>query len=89
MPFEYINVSEHEHIYTIELARPEVLNAINQEMHDELQQAFDDFAANDNMYLAVVRGAGERAFSAGSDLKAIVESREAEHLPKKWVCGID
>ena len=88
MPFEYINVSEHEHIYTIELARPEVLNAINQEMHDELQQAFDDFAANDNMYLAVVRGAGERAFSAGSDLKAIAKAGKPNTYPKSGYAGL-
>ena len=88
MSFNYLNVSRKNHIYTIELARPEVLNAINQEMHDELQQAFDTFAQEDDAYLAVVRGAGDRAFSAGSDLKAIAKAGKPNTYPKNGYAGL-
>jgi crotonobetainyl-CoA hydratase len=40
-------------------------------MHHELQAAFDDFAADPDQFVAVVTGAGARAFCAGSDLKAL------------------
>ena len=88
MAFKYIRVNENKHIYTIELARPEVLNAINQQMHDELQQAFDHFAENDDLYLAVVRGAGDRAFSAGSDLKAIAKAGKPNTYPRSGYAGL-
>ncbi|MGR8948354.1 MAG: enoyl-CoA hydratase-related protein [Gammaproteobacteria bacterium] len=88
MNYRYINVSDSDHILTIELARPEVLNAINQEMHDELEHAFDSFAGDDNQYLAVVRGAGSRAFSAGSDLKAIARAGKPNTYPKHGYAGL-
>ena len=88
MNYQHIKVSSKDHIVTIELSRPEVLNAINQQMHDELQYVFDDFASNDDLYLAVVRGAGSRAFSAGSDLKAIAKAGKPNTYPKNGYAGL-
>ncbi len=48
------------------------MNAINAQMHHELQAAFDAFAADAEQLVCVVTGAGDRAFCAGSDLKAAV-----------------
>jgi crotonobetainyl-CoA hydratase len=56
-------------VTTVTLQRPEVLNAIHRPMHEELEAAFDAFAAADDQYVCVVTGAGDRAFCAGSDLK--------------------
>ncbi len=58
-------------VRTITLNRPEALNAINAAMHDELEAAFNAFAAADDEHICVITGAG-RAFCAGSDLKAAV-----------------
>ena len=88
MGYEYINVESADHIMRITLNRPEVLNAINQEMHDELQAAFDAFAADNEQYLAVVSGAGERAFSAGSDLKAIAQAGKPNVYPASGYAGL-
>ncbi|MEM9621499.1 MAG: enoyl-CoA hydratase-related protein [Pseudomonadota bacterium] len=71
MTYECIQVSQTGHITHILLDRPAALNAITPAMHAELQQAFDNFAADPDQYLGVIRGAGERAFCAGSDLKSI------------------
>jgi crotonobetainyl-CoA hydratase len=59
-------------VTTVTLNRPQVMNAINGLMHVELQAAFDAFAAADDQWICVAAGAGERAFWAGSDLKAAV-----------------
>tara|TARA_R110001606_G_scaffold139185_7_gene277648 strand:+ start:4554 stop:5330 length:777 start_codon:yes stop_codon:yes gene_type:complete len=67
-----ISVSVSDNITTITLNRPEVMNAINHEMHHELQAAFDDFAKDDEQLICVVTGSGRKAFCAGSDLKAAV-----------------
>jgi len=55
-------------IANLTLNRPEVLNALNLEMRDELWYALDAIEADDEMRVIVLRGAGERAFSAGADL---------------------
>jgi crotonobetainyl-CoA hydratase len=67
---EFIKVETAGAVTTVTLNRPEVMNAINPQMHQELQQAFDAFAADASQFVCVVTGAGERAFCAGSDLKA-------------------
>src|ERR1700734_2087863 len=45
------------------------MNALHPPAHFELAQVFDDFAADPEQWVAIVTGAGERAFSAGNDLK--------------------
>ncbi len=88
MDYEFIQVACDGHVTRITLNRPEVLNALNQGMHDELQQAFDTFAADDTQYLAVIRGAGERAFSAGSDLKSIAKRGKPHVYPRLGYAGL-
>jgi crotonobetainyl-CoA hydratase len=67
---DFIKVETSGHVTTITLNRPEAMNAINPQMQQALQEAFDAFAADPAQRVAVVTGAGERAFCAGSDLKA-------------------
>ena len=52
------------------LNRPEVLNAIDNTLASELGQACQELAADTDVWAVIFRGAGERAFSAGADLKA-------------------
>ncbi len=88
MNYQFITVVKHNHITRITLNRPEVMNAINQQMHDELQSAFDDFASDDSQYLGVIAGAGERAFSAGSDLKSIAKQGKPHVYPRCGYAGL-
>jgi enoyl-CoA hydratase/carnithine racemase len=77
MAFTFIVVTEDGPVTTIRLNRPEVMNAIHTPMHFELQAAFDAFAADPAQRLCIVRGAGDRAFCAGSDLKYAAEMAKA------------
>jgi enoyl-CoA hydratase/carnithine racemase len=86
--YQYILVTRANHVTRITLNRPEVLNAINQDMHDELQHAFDAFAVDDEQYLGVICGTGERAFCAGSDLKAIAAARKPNVYPASGYAGL-
>ena len=86
--YQFISVAKEANVTHITLNRPRLMNAINQQMHDELQHAFDDFEADNNQYLGVMRGAGDRAFSAGSDLKAIAESGEPNAYPASGYAGL-
>jgi len=69
--YEFIQVERQGAVTTVTLNRPEVMNALHIPMHQELQAAFDDFADDDRQQVCIVTGAGERAFCAGSDLKAV------------------
>lgn len=88
MSFEYITVEKAARVTTITLNRPEVLNAINPVMHEELQRAFDDFATDDEQLVGVVTGSGDRAFCVGSDLKAIAASDERPPYPQHGYAGV-
>jgi dehydration protein DpgD len=52
----------------VTLNRPHVLNAMDLRTHEELGEIWDDFAADDDVWVAVLAGAGTRAFSTGQDL---------------------
>ncbi len=85
---QFIKVAQKGHVTTITLDRPEAMNAINPRMHEELQQAFDAFATDANQFLCVVTGAGDRAFCAGSDLKAIAASDVRAPYPRNGYAGL-
>lgn len=69
MPFEFIRYEKAGRIVWITINRPEVMNALHPPANMELSQAFDDFAADSDAWVAIITGAGEKAFSAGNDLK--------------------
>lgn len=68
---ETILVEVADGVRKVTLNRPEVLNSINAQMHAELEEAFNQYAAAPDEHLCVITGSG-RAFCAGSDLKAAV-----------------
>lgn len=57
------------HVLWLTIDRPEVMNAIRPQTQAELTQAVHDFDADDDLWVVVVQGAGDRAFCAGWDLK--------------------
>ena len=69
MAYQYVAVEKDGPITTVTLNRPEVMNALHSDAHFELAEVFDAFAADESQWVAIVTGAGERAFSAGNDLK--------------------
>lgn len=67
-----------DHCAWITLNRPASLNALNPELRWQLSQHLDEVERNDDIWLAVLTGAGDRAFSAGADLKQRARERDAE-----------
>jgi enoyl-CoA hydratase/carnithine racemase len=87
MASEFILTAAQGGVFTVTLNRPEKLNALLPEMHMALEQAFDRFAADDALLVCVVRGAGERAFCAGSDLTAF-KAEGGSPYPKTGYAGL-
>lgn len=75
--YEFILYEERDHVAWITLNRPEVLNAMHPPMAEELADAWERVRDDDNVWIGVLTGSGERAFSAGSDLKWRAEAGEA------------
>ena len=69
MDYEFAIYEQHDHIARITINRPEVMNALHPDASRELSGIWDDFAANDDLWVAILTGAGSRGFSAGNDLK--------------------
>lgn len=84
---QFITVEANGPVTIVTLNRPEVMNAINAQMHHELQAAFDAFAADAQQLVCVVTGEGDRAFCAGSDLKAAVTGGHRDY-PASGYAGL-
>jgi enoyl-CoA hydratase/carnithine racemase len=67
--YEFCRVEREGPVTIVTLNRPDVMNALHPPAHYELHEIFDAFAADREQWVAIVTGAGERAFSAGNDLK--------------------
>ena len=65
---EFCKVDKTDHIMTVTLNRPERLNALHPPANAELGEVFDEFAGDDDMWVAIMTGEG-RGFSAGNDLR--------------------
>ena len=79
-----VSRSDDDFVVTVELCRPDALNAMNTEMGEELLRCFDAFQWDRTVRVVVFTGAGERAFCVGGDLKEregmTDEAWRAQHL---------
>ena len=66
--YQTISLARKGRLLTITLNRPDALNAVNREMHEELADVFNFAALDEHSDVVVLTGAG-RAFSAGGDLE--------------------
>ena len=73
MSFQVIKTDQVDRVAIITLSRPEVLNALNLQLVQELDQAITQMEQDDDVGAIVITGDGERAFSAGADIH---ENRE-------------
>ncbi|MFC3991689.1 enoyl-CoA-hydratase DpgD [Actinoplanes siamensis] len=70
---DVVRYTKDGHVAVVTLDRPQVLNAMNLRMHEELARVWDDVQADDDVWVAVLTGAGDKAFSVGQDLKELAE----------------
>jgi enoyl-CoA hydratase/carnithine racemase len=68
--YKLIKVEKDDKIAVFTLNRPEALNAINAELHTELEDIFGDVAQDNDVNAVVLTGAG-RAFCSGGDVKGM------------------
>lgn len=71
-------------IATITINRPGAMNAMNREVYRLLEQVMEDVERDDGVWVAIVTGAGDRAFSAGADLKEYAREPFAEFFQRSF-----
>jgi enoyl-CoA hydratase/carnithine racemase len=78
---EFCSVEKDGHLTIVTIERPERMNALHPEANAELGAVFDEFAADANAWVAIITGRGERAFSAGNDLRHQAEGGKRVPTP--------
>jgi len=73
MTYQTILYGVEQRVATITLNRPDVRNAMNDAMRRELVACFTALAVDDDVSVVVVTGGGDKAFSAGADIREFVE----------------
>jgi enoyl-CoA hydratase len=84
MEFETLLLSHEGAVATITVNRPQSLNALNAQMFLDLKEAFAHLADRDDIRVIIVRGAGERAFVAGADIKEMPDMAPAAAEQRSW-----
>ncbi|MGH2928128.1 MAG: enoyl-CoA hydratase-related protein, partial [Solirubrobacteraceae bacterium] len=79
MPFEFILVERRGRVELITLDRPKALNALSQELIEELGRALDAADQDPEVGAAVITG-GPRVFAAGADIADMAERSSVEQL---------
>ncbi len=68
-----------DHIAYLTINRPEVMNALDPETYQELSNAWIEVRDNPEIWVAIITGAGDRAFTAGADLRKTIPRQ-----PEVW-----
>jgi enoyl-CoA hydratase len=71
--YEHLRYERHGAVTVITIDRPERMNAIGARTSRELVAAWDRFRTDDDALVGILTGAGDRAFSAGGDLKSFAD----------------
>ena len=72
-----INITVNDGVAVAVLNRPDAMNSIDPEMREELYALWDRIREDDAIRVAVITGAGDKAFCTGSDLKKTMPPKES------------
>ncbi|NYI75544.1 acetyl-CoA acetyltransferase [Nocardioides panzhihuensis] len=85
--YESVLVRRDGHLLEITINRPEKRNSLTPPANDELDEVFDAYFADPDLWVAIITGAGERAFSTGNDL-SYSASGKPRYMPKNGFGGL-
>ena len=85
--YEHVRLRRDGHLLEVTINRPEARNSLHPMANDELDHVFDAYFADDDLWVAILTGAGEKAFSAGNDL-VYSASGKPIWVPKNGFAGL-
>ncbi len=94
MSYQFIIYEKSDGVATITLNRPDVRNAWSPELAQEFLAAMEDAQKDENVKAVIITGAGEKAFSAGADIKAMkgmtaLKARELSNMGYRVCSAIE
>jgi enoyl-CoA hydratase len=78
MAFQDLIVEKENKILLVKINRPSVLNALRKDTFLELEEILNEYENSDAYWLMIITGIGERAFSAGGDIKALAKMNKSD-----------
>ncbi|MGB0921206.1 MAG: enoyl-CoA hydratase-related protein [Alphaproteobacteria bacterium] len=84
---EFASIEKEGHLTIITINRADRMNSLHPPANEELAAAFDDFEADPDQWVAIITGAGDKAFSAGNDLRWQAEGN-AITVPETGFAGL-
>jgi acetyl-CoA C-acetyltransferase len=85
--YEHVLARRDGHLLEVTINRPQARNSLHPMANDELDHAFDCYFADDDLWVAIITGAGEAAFCAGNDL-VYSASGKPTWVPKNGFAGL-
>ncbi|MGW2572122.1 acetyl-CoA acetyltransferase [Streptomyces sp. NPDC001537] len=85
--YEHVLVRRDGHVLEVTINRPQARNSLTPEANAELDEVFDAYFADPDLWVAILTGAGDAAFSAGNDLK-YAASGKTVWVPKNGFAGL-
>ncbi|HWN36309.1 MAG TPA: acetyl-CoA acetyltransferase [Pseudonocardia sp.] len=85
--YEHVQVRRDGHLLEVTINRPAARNALHPPANDELDEIFDAYFADPELWVAILIGAGDQAFSAGNDLGYTAGGRPM-WVPKNGFAGL-
>ncbi|MCP2179763.1 acetyl-CoA acetyltransferase [Prauserella alba] len=100
--YEHVLVRREGHVLEVTINRPEARNSLHPDANTELDEIFDAYFADPDLWVAILTGAGDKAFSAGNDLSYTASGNlpwapkngfagltHREHLPKPVIAAVN
>ncbi len=85
--YEFCTVERDGKLTIVTINRPDVMNSLHPPANFELEKVFNDFSNDPAQWVAILTGAGDRAFSAGNDLKYTASGGKME-IPATGFAGV-
>jgi acetyl-CoA C-acetyltransferase len=85
--FDDLLVERIGHVLQVTLNRPERMNALHSAVHFALHEIWDDYEADPDLWVAIITGAGDRAFCSGNDLKVTAKGGDMS-IPPSGFAGL-
>ena len=85
---EFCKVEREGRLWIVTINRPEVMNSLHPPANRELAKVWDEFEADPDAWVGIITGAGDRAFSAGNDLKYQATGGDMRGMPESGFAGL-
>jgi len=86
--YQFLKTAIDGHILEVTINRPEVYNALHPPSQQEFHEVWNEFADDEGLWIGIITGSGEKAFSAGNDLKFQASGGEMTAIPESGFAGL-